>query len=358
MIVGANPQNVGFYTFYNIANLNIKLNVNDQLGLKFRLKDTYIALTNSGISNQNNLYIDRLSLFYHDDFFHVVAGRDLFYEKSGILIGNLADGLMFSTGLLGMKQRVYLYYSGLLPREINQFNMDAFDTNTGGNRLSAGIVLEKYGFLGQALSLTFLSGFDLSTNQQYYPLFLALDNSGAIAGNLVYTASLISQFGSVHGATNALFGWAGNVKLGYLLLEESKIGFSAEFSFATGDDTSTTNVVERFNALGRYAPSFVLNPEFANLWLLKFGASGKFFDEKLSVKVNYLALSRLTTNDTVNGFYNTSGFFIGNELNLFVDWQFDPSLSLFLSAGALFGGDARSNKTNETKLIVGGSIQI
>jgi hypothetical protein len=357
--------NMNYYSFFNIANLSFSIHPNNDMQLKFRIKDTYLDLTNSinTFSNRNKLYIDRFSFEYSGDSLGLLAGRDIFLENNGLIIGNLADGIKFQSSLFEFKQRFYFYHSGLfgtLPREINQFNANYFDqnqTNGGASRLSTGIALEKFGFLTKSISALLLYSMDLSTNASFYPLYLGLASDGVIFSGFSYNASFFYQGGS-YVSNISLSAWAGDISLFYFLPIDAKIGFITGIAFATGDDINTTNSMERFNSFGKYDTDFVLIPDFSNLFLFRLGAVAKILDEKLSIKADYVYLSRMQTNDSVNGFYSGSGATVGHELSAKINWEFDPNISIFLQAGSLFGGDARIERTNDYKLIAGTVIKL
>src|SRR5271157_780216 len=132
MVLGTDTNDNSFYSFYNIANVGGILYFDDQTFIKARLKDTYFDLYKT-----NSIYVDRASFIYNAKPFGVMLGRDYYVEDDGILIGNLADGLKLDLSFLGLSERGYVYYSGFLPIEINQFQMTLPDLvlSNGPSRL-------------------------------------------------------------------------------------------------------------------------------------------------------------------------------------------------------------------------------
>lgn len=183
-IVGMDKNAAGFYSFYNILNADVSLNLDDSFGIRGRLKYTFFGMTNVNVgttNKQHNIYPDRLSLRYNSDAFSILAGRDIFLENNGMIIGNLADGLKLQFNLLEMKEKLFVYFSGLLPADLNQFSADITDITNGlgANRLAAGIVLQKMGFLTRSLSLLGLYSMDMSAGKTFNPFYLALYADGS-----------------------------------------------------------------------------------------------------------------------------------------------------------------------------------
>lgn len=364
-LVGMDRDARGFGSFFNIANLGLNLYLNDDIGLKFRLKDTFFGLTNSGItvSNQNQLYIDRLSLFFNSDIVNIVAGRDVYFENDGMLIGNLADGANLNFNLLGFKEKLFVYYSGLLPKDVNQFSADVYDaTNaSGANRLNVGLVLQKYGFLTKSISLMGLYSMNMFTNQYFNPFYAALMSDGTIViPQLTYNVTAALEFGTLASNTN-IFAWAGNLSLIYLVMEEPvKIALFGQFSLASGSDTNAATTYYGFNSFGKFNTGYVLNPDFSNLLMFRLGVAVKMLDDHLDMKANYYYLTRMTTNDTLssmNSGYDGTNAQIGHELSGTVNYEIDPNFSVFASGGYLFGNLSITNKPNIYKLSVGAAVR-
>lgn len=361
-IIGLDNDARPFGSFFNIANLGLNLNLNDDLGLKFRLKDTFFGLTNSAIaaSNQNKLYIDRLSVFYNSEIVNILAGRDIFFENDGMLIGNLADGANLDFNLLGFKEKAYVYYSGLLPKDINQFSADLFDsTNTSGaSRLSMGLVIQKFGVLTKSISLMGLYSMDMSTNKYFNPFYAALMSDGILAiPQLTYNVTAALEMGSITSNMN-IFAWAGNLSLLYLLVEDPfKLVLVGQFAMASGNGTNSTNTFYGFDSFGKFNTGYVLNPNFSNLWFIRLGAAAKLLEDHLSVSLDYYYISRMSTNDTVNGYYNGTNAQIGNEFSGSANYEIDPSFSVFANAGILVGNLSITNKTTVYKINVGAAVK-
>lgn len=364
MILGLDKDSRSFYSFFNILNGTASVNVNDDLGFQLRLKYTFFAMTNVNqgtTNNQHKLYLDRLYGYWRGDGFSVMAGRNNFFERNGLLIGNLADGVRAEANLIGFKWKLYGYYSGLLPKDLNQFSADIWDaTNAGGaNRLSAGLVIEKYGWFFKSIALTGLYSANLVTNYVFSPFYLGLNLDGTIIARLTYDVSAAMEFGSV--ATNVgAFGWAGSVNAVYFPIEQPvKLGFTAEFSLASGDDEKTTNSFEGFNSFGRFNTGYVLAPDFSNLFFWKVGVIVRALEDKLTARANFYNFTRLSTNDTVSGLYNTTNAQVGSEISGSVSYDIDPNVSVFLNAGVLFGNlsMAVTNKNTIHKVVGGMTVK-
>jgi len=352
MIMGTDVTNASFYSFYNIANLTLKLYFSDQTMLKFRLKDTYFDLQKT-----NNFYIDRLSLYYREEGFGLIAGRDFFIENDGIIIANLADGLKLDLNLLQMKERIYVYYSGLLPMEINQFEMGIYDLQltNGPQRLFMGLALEKTGLLTESMSLLLLYSMDVSTNKYYNPFYAGLNIRESINAPLSVEANLVCEAGNVDNS-NSILAFGGDAGIVYLSKGELTWGGLLKFAIATGEGEG--NNTEQFRSFGLYNTGFVLNPYFSNLFMIQAGLILKALEESLSVNLNYYYMSRMSTNDTVYGFYDGKGNSIGNEISGSVVYNLDANFSLFLHAGYFMIGDAFTSTANRYKVFSGISIKL
>ena len=361
-IIGMDKDARPFGSFFNIANLGLGLNIDDNLGLKFRVKDTFFGLTNSAVtvSNQNNLYIDRLSVFFNSDIVNVLAGRDVYVENDGMLIGNLADGANLDFNLFGLKEKLYVYYSGLLPKDVNQFSADIYDyTNaSGASRLNMALVLQKFGLLTKSVSLMGLYSMDMSTNKYFNPVYAALMSDGIVfIPQLTYNVTAALEFGSMTSNLN-VFAWAGNLTLIYLLMDAPvKILITGQFAMASGNGTNSTNTYYGFDSFGKFNTGYVLNPNFSNLLFFRLGAASKMLDDHLDVKLNYYYLTRMSTNDTVNGYYNGTNAQVGHEFSLSANYEFDPNLSVFANAGVLTGNQSITNKTTAYKVNMGVAVR-
>lgn len=360
-LIGMDKDARGFYSFFNILNAEASLNLEDNFGIRGRLKYTFFGMTNVNTSNQNNqhhIYPDRLNVYYNSDFISVLAGRDIFLENNGLVIGNLADGLKLQFNFLGMKEKLFVYYSGLLPADLNQFSADIMDMTNGlgASRLSAGLVLQKMGLLTRSLSLLGLFSMDMTTNRMFNPFYLALYADGSIIPRLTYNVTAAMELGSVTNGNN-IFGWGGDATLIYVFEDPFKFGFTGEFAIASGDSTGTTNTFEGFNTFGRFNTGYVLYPDFSNLMFFRLGGFVKLLDDHLGISLNYYFMTRLSTNDTVNGFYDGTNAMVGNEFSGSVNYEFDPNFSVFLSAGYLFGNQSITNKPSIYKLAAGAAVK-
>ncbi len=352
MVMGTDTTNAAFYSFYNIANVGLSLNFDDYSSVKFRLKDTYFDLLRT-----NDLYIDRLSFDYKGEAFGVLAGRDYFVEDDALLIGNLADGLKLNLNFLGLKERVYVYYSGLLPQEINQFDISTADLtlSNGPNRIFAGLALEKMGLLVESLGAVILYSKDLSTNNIYNPIYLGLNGKGTIVKGLIFQAAFISELGSLD-ASNSIVAFGGNAGLTYLSEGDVKWGLIGKLSLATGD--SPGGNYEQFDTFGNYNTGSVIGPKLANLFMVQAGFLVKALSDTLTFGANYYYLMRMTTNDSVNGFYDGKGTGVGNEISGSIIYDIDPNFSVFLTGGYFLKGDAFTDTTNKYKFIAGVRVKI
>ncbi len=352
-IIGTDITNAAFYSFYNIANVGLQVYLEDQSYLKFRLKDTYFALLST-----NSLYIDRLSYTYYSDYFGALLGRDYYVEGDGILIGNLADGLRASLNLLGIKERFYVYYSGILPKEINQFDMTLSDLvlSNGPNRIFGGAVLEGKGFLGESISASVLYSADLSANKLYNPLYIGLDYKTTIIGDLAAEANAVLETGMLDSSTS-IFAYAGNIAAYYLGGEDFKYGLIAKFSLASGDNNSGKGYSE-FDTFGQYNTGIVIGPKFANLMIAQAGFLIKALNDKITLNGTYFYFMRMTTSDNVNYFYDGSGYTVGSEISGALIYDIDPNLTVFLTGGYFIKGNAFEDTTDKYKFIGGVSVKI
>jgi len=353
MIVGVDNQTNAFYSFFNIANLRLNFNVNDKIGLKFRLKDTYLALSNASQPNgTNKLYIDRLNAFYKSANLNVLVGRAVFSEGDGMVLGNLADGLRVSANLFGFYQRIYALYSGLLPVDVNAYNVGSQDQANGAQRLQAGLVLEKYGLLIRSIGLSYFYSKDLSTNQSHYnPQFIGLNAIGNIGDHFSLGANFYYSFGEA--ATNVtISSFAFN--LGAQLKFSPALALLARISYASGDDTNTTTIRENFNGFGIYHTGIVLVPDFSNLLMFNVGVSSKLLKNRLNLGLGLYFMSRPSLDDSLNGFYTGTGATIGTEISASAVWNFDPNMSVLLTGGYFIKDNAFAAGEKNIYKFIGG----
>lgn len=354
MVLGTDTDNNEFYSFFNLAQFRASLNINDSIAFRFRLTDTYLSLSNSSHpQGTNKIYIDRLNFHVSTDAFRMDLGRELFTEGEGMVLANLSDGLQLSTRLLGFEQRAYIMYSGLIPQDVNDFNVTSPDRAEGSRRLQTGLYLEKYGLLLRSLSLGYLYSADLNTNntEHYNPHFLSLNLNGKAGKMVSYTANLAYGLGT----------FGSNVTVSSLGLDlQLRIAFSqffavqARFAYASGDQASTTNSYETFNALGVYNTGLILVPDFANLVLSHLAVSSSLLQEKMVLSLNLLYLNRATADDTLNGFYSDSGTYIGTEFSAAASWRLDPNLTLFVTGGKFWKGNAFLATDPDIYKVIGG----
>ncbi len=339
LIGGRDRLNNVTYFFFNYAQFRASLNFNDNFSIRFRLTDTFSMYTNSYVSNStasvftNKIYVDRLFLKFTSDKFKFTLGREIFSEADGMVLGNLSDGLQLSGRLLGLEERAYVMYSGLLPQDVNQFNVTAMDRTEGSKRLQTGLYLEKYGILVRSMSLGYLYSADISTNTQLYsPHFLSLNLNGDAGKIVSYSGSFTYGLGT----------FGSNVNISALAFDvQLKVKFNpmlsmlVRFAYASGENTNstTTNSYERYNALGIYNTGQILVPDFANLILTHLALNASLLNEKLNLGLNLLYLNRPSTSDSLNGFYTGTGSYIGTEVSLGAVWRFDPNISLLLNTG-------------------------
>lgn len=340
-IVGVDAADKGFVSFFNVANLRASLNFSDDFAIRFRLTDTYLGLTNSlhPTTGTNKLYVDRLYLKYTSDQFGITLGRDVYSEFGGIVLGNLSDGLFLKSRLASFEQRAYLMYSGLVPQDVNDFNVTSEDQANGSERLQTGIILEKHGVLIRSLSLGYLYSADMSTNTNagtYNPSFLSLNATGKFGSIVQYGLNLVYGLGQ----------YSTNVSISALAFDvQLQLQFSPQLAvitrvaYAGGDDTNTAPS-ENYNALGVYQTGQILVPDFSNLLLFHLGVAGNLLQEKLQLGLNLFYMTRPSVGDSVGGFYTGSGSQVGQELSASASWKLDPNITVLASGGLFWKGDA------------------
>jgi hypothetical protein len=357
MAVGTDISNNSFYSFYNIANLGVKMYADDQTYLKFRLKDTYFDLYKT-----NSIYVDRLSITYFGDDFGAQLGRDYYVEGDGILIGNLADGIKGGANLLGLSARAYVYYSGFLPIEVNQFQITPSDLvlSNGPSRLFAGIDIEKKGLGIESVGLIALYSQDLSTNNSYNPVYIGINAKSTIFDDLVIAGTIIGEFGNLS-PSNAIQAFGGNLGAYYLTGGDFKYGFVLKFSAATGNNNTNTGGGQadgQFDTFGQYVTGVVVDPKLADMVMAQAGGLIKASGDHLTFTLNYYYYTRMTTNDSVNGFYTGSGYKIGQEISGGCIYDIDPDLTVFVTGGYFITGDAFADTTPKYLVLGGVSVRI
>lgn len=345
-VVGYDAADRPFYTLFNVANLTAVVNANDDLGLKFRVKDTYLYLTNT-----NKIYIDRLNVSYDSDKWSLKVGRGVFQHGNGMLIGNVSDGLYARAGLFTMNFKLFAMYSGFLPDDVNQFNVNTMDEISGTERLLAGLVVEKYGFLIDSLSMQLIYSADLSTNvMKYNPFYIGLSGEFVSGALLTLGLDVVYALGS-YGTNQSISAYGADLN-GLLLIPGMKsLGIEAQLSLASGD--SAGGAYNRLQTFGVFDTGFVEYPDFSNMFMAKVGLLGTFAHNHLVVNLDYYYFTRLTTDDDLDEFYSGTGTTIGHEISGSMVYQFDPNWAMYLYGGYFVKGNAFADQVNAHKVIAG-----
>jgi hypothetical protein len=230
----------------------------------------------------------------------------------------------------------------------------------GPNRLFGGLILEKDGLGVESIGATVLYSQDMSSNNSYDPLYVGLNAKTSITANLVTSCNILGEFGNLS-PSNSIQAFGGNIGFYYLTGSDVKYGFILKFSTATGNNNTNTNSGQtygQFNSFGQYDTGVVLTPMFANLVMAQAGAVLKAFKDHMTLNANYYFLSRMTTNDSVNGFYDGNGYSIGDEISGRILYDIDPDFTIFIMGGYFIKGNAFSNETPKYVVIGGVSIRI
>jgi hypothetical protein len=362
--ISADVSNKMYGGFINIVNVGASANFNDNINFRIRIKDSFRSIPPVGITNTNTLYMDRFSFNYRSDMMNILAGRDLFLENNGLIIGNMADGVQVGLGYFNLKERLYILHSGLpgtMPKDVNQFYMSSYDyeSTNGPERFTGGLVMEKMGLIGKSLSVMCVYSMDLTTNNIYNPLTLGVTAEGSIIPALSYAGGFYFQAGSMTSNTS-ISAWAFDASFIYMTGDAIKYGGTAELAIGSADSTNTTNSYEGFNYFGQYNFGFVKSRKLQNLIAFKIGGIGKLLEDTLSLKLDYIYTMRMSTNDYINtvlNSYTSNGTYVGSEVDLTANYAVDPNLSLFATCGFFLKGSAYESTTNDYKIIAGASLK-
>lgn len=353
MVFGMDSLNNTFGTFMNIATATAKFNINDSIGFQFRVKDTYIHLTNETRTNRNQISIDRANFFFNANKISILAGRSLFIDGDGLLVGGIADGLMVKTGFLNMTERFFVLYSGFLPDDVNPFDANTFDALNGAERLMAGLSVQKMGLLIKSVALKYFYTMDLSTNANntntlYSPMYAAFEFSGMIKNFIGYGGNFVYAFG---GGAAPISAFAFDVKAYIQLKALANTSVSVRYSYASGNADGGAN--ESFKSFGYYDTGFVLNPEFCNLSMIKAGVTTRLWGGRVFLNANYYYLSLLNDFDRVDNFYDGTGTKAGSEVSGSLNIRLDANIVVFVNAGIFLKNDAFSTNANVHKVVTG-----
>lgn len=361
--LGVSTNQAAYYTFFNALNLKATANFSDDFKIVARGKDTFISMTNASIlmTNRNRLYLDRAYLDFYSDEVSVKAGRALFVEGNGLLLGNVADGLSVRTSFLSMNQRLFAAYSGFLPSDLNEFNANLMDVVEGGKKLTLGLSLEKIGWGMKSLSVKCFYTTDLSdqilTNATTEAYTFSLGLEREFGSDMSLSFDGFYEMGTAihtNGIDVDLSAFAFDLSFVYILNES--LGFLVSGSYASGEDGS--GKFNRFSTFGYKDTGYVLIPEFANLLMAKAGAVGSFMENELTATLFYYYFRRNSAADSVQSSYDGSGSTIGHEISASVEYDFDPNIGVFLDGGFFMKGDAFSEEESIYKLIGGLTIKL
>lgn len=352
-VLGMDYAGQAFGTFLNVAVLSASFNINDNIALQARFKDTYLDFTNATVTtnDRNKYYFDRANFSLSLPKISLTAGRALFVEGSGLLVGGIADGLSVKTSLLKMNERFYVLYSGFLPKDINPFNANTFDKLNGANRMAAGLSIEKYGLAVKSVSLKYFYTMDFSTNTNgiYSPMYGALEFSGMIKNFLGYSGNFVYAFG---GGVDPVSAVAFDARIYLMLKKLANTEVMVRYSYAGG---ASTNAVKNgnFKTFGYYDTGFVLNPDFSNLSIFKAGVTSRFWGGRLFVNANYYYLLLNSAADRVGGYYDGTGTAVGSEVSGTVTAKIDANVAVFANAGVFFEGDSFATNRTVHKVVAG-----
>ena len=226
----------------------------------------------------------------------------------------------------------------------------------GADRLTAAFGIEKLGLIGKSIGATVLYSIDLSTNNVFNPLIFQLNAQGLIMTKLGYNINVLYETGTM-AKTSTISAYAGTADFYYQLMNSPSLGVFAGMAIASGDNTNDL-IYTRFNSFGIYPAGFVLVPDFSNIFFLKAGLNCGLLDNTLNFNLKYYFFGRPEPSDTMNGLYPASGFIIGHELSLGVNYDFDPNFGLFLNGGYFIKGDVFADTINIYRIISGIAIKI
>jgi hypothetical protein len=290
------------------------------------------------------MYFDRANFYLNANKLSILAGRSLFVDGDGLVVGGVADGLMLKTGFLNMTERFYALYSGFLPKDVNPFDANTFDDLNGAERLMAGLSIQKMGLLIKSIALKYFYTTDLSTNATdtnslYTPMYGALEFSGMIKNFIGFGGNFVYAFG---GGAAPISAFAFDVKTYVQIKALANTEFKLRYSYASGNADGGKN--ESFKSFGYYDTGFVLNPEFSNLSMFKAGVTSRFWGGRVYFNVNYYYLSLLNDFDRVNNFYDGTGVKVGSEISGSLNIR--PTLTLSCSEPAAYSSrTTRSPRT-------------
>ncbi len=320
------------------------------------------------------------------------AGRDLAYWGNGLVLGQVLDGVVVTTGLGRLTVDAV---AGITP--VRTVDIDPsrpnFDHNT------------RRGFFGGMLSLEvgdhrpFVYGLHqkdyndsdpltiglIETDFSYDSTYIGVGSAGALSDRLRYGVEFAYEFGDslsnsfriapggalnpIDQSTDDISAWAFNVKLDYLVNDIRQTRLSTELTVASGDDDrGVTNATFNgntdgttdgaFNAFGLLNTGLAFSPDVSNVIALRGGLatfplpdSGIF--RRMQVGTDVFVFAKYD-NDAPIDEPSGSDRFLGWEPDVYLNWQLTSDLTLALRYGAFFPNDRNFASDDVRQFFFGG----
>ena len=296
---------------------------------------------------------DSLKFYGRSGLFGYSAGRQVFADPAGLILGAPADGIDASMELGGHVFGAGLAYTGLTFRQSSEYYVNSLDL--GDEVLSQGRMIEylSWDFPAAAewlnLSAFFLAAQDLTgSDEEFSPMYLEIMMRGFLGQSFLYDLSLVGQYGTGDFTTLAGIG-----RLGFSWLPGSSSRLGMDLMSSTGDTWTDRNEYLLSNTaasteLNQYIPlsivstqGYVIEFEVGNLTSLGLFYARKPRDNH-SWEIRTTTFLRTAEGPVSTGLVSSSsssGNFLGQEALFSWFWRPRSDFGWDLKLGMMYVGD-------------------
>ncbi len=325
------------------------------------------------------------------------VGRDLVYWANGLVLGEVIDGGILDLSWGNVTAELI---AGITPVRTVDFDSSRpnFDHNTRRGFYGGMVTWSPdtpdmgkhhpfvYGLIQQDYnSSDFLAQGNIKTQFDYNSYYIGVGSNGSLSDHLLYGVEATYEGGNtrsnsysisglslvpVNQTRNEIKAFAADFRLDYLLTDRRNSRFSFEALGATGDsdrgNSSTTfngnapGTSDRaFNSFGLINSGLAFAPEVSNLGFVRFGASTYPFEDvkafrRLQVGVDYFIYNKFQRHAPI-GERSNVGRYLGNEPDVYLNWQISSDVTLAARYGIFFPGSSTliSHSQNRQFVYVG-----
>ena len=201
---------------------------------------------------------------------------------------------------------------------------------------------------------------------RYHSQYYGIGSRGALATNLRYEVESLWEFGRDHAflqeeATEPIRAYAFNAEVDYYVPQKCKPVLAAEYGLATGDQNrrSATSAIlgnrrgtpdREFQGFGYVNSGLAMASQFSNLQFVRLGGRLTPYEKKrglgrLDVGADYYCQFKAAAEGAVSDTRaNRDSAFLGQEVDLFVEWRIFSDLAVTFRYARFFPGRAYSDR--------------